>query len=277
MNDAYALLDCGNERRLETLGGVVVARPAPAAAFPPGLGPEAWRKAAMEFTREGGWLGQPPADWSVELNGVRMGLRPAAGGQVGVFPEHAAVAEEVAERLGADISTARILNLFAHTGLATLRLASAGSMEVAHVDAAAAAVRAARENAALSGLAAAPIRWLTDDAATFMRREAKRGKNYQAIVADPPSYGRAGKAEWKLDRDLPRLLDLAAELLKTDGRLLCLTCHSEGWDGAALARQARRVLPDWGEPSVKRLHLRARDGGNDLPAGWAVFLVRDGE
>lgn len=269
----YELVDCGNGRRLEKLGGVIVARPAPAAAFPPALDKAAWDKATLAFSRDASWNGTPPRDWSLELSGVRMRLRPAAGGQVGVFPEHAAVAETVARRLGSGLGETAVLNLFAHTGLATLRLAAAGAAEVAHVDAANTAVRAARENAALSGLDAAKIRWLVDDAAGFMRREVRRGRQYRAVLADPPAYGRAGKNEWKLERDLPGLLELAAALLQSEGRLLCLTCHSEGWDGETLATVTRGFFPGW-RVEAERLVLRASRGGNDLPAGWAVFAER---
>lgn len=271
---AYALVDCGHGRRLEQLGGILVKRPAPAAQFPPALNSAVWDKATLEFSREHGWQGNAPADWRVTLGGVTMALRPANGGQVGIFPEHAAVAASVLTRLGSAIPEARVLNLFAHTGFGSLRLAQAGAAEVTHVDAAGAAVRTARDNAVLSGLEAAPVRWLVDDAATFMRREIRRSRQYEAIMADPPSYGRSGKNEWKLARDLPELLGLSAALLRDKGLLFCLTCHSEGWDGEQLAALVRRALPDWKRPTAEALALPAPGGGHSLPAGWVVFAGR---
>ena len=160
-------------------------------------------------------------------------LRPAAGGQVGVFPEQLEVlpwlTERVAKRRGAEPPA--VLNLFAYTGLATLALAGAGAA-VAHVDASRPAMAWARRNAELSGLADRPIRWLVDDALGFVRREIRRNRRYAGIVLDPPAYGHAGGAVWKLESDLGPLLGAARELLEPDGFLL-LTSHApELWSGA---------------------------------------------
>lgn len=238
----YAFLDCGEGLRLERMGGVTVARPAPGAAWRRGLSPEAWEAAALSFTKEGGWKGDAPPDWRVRLGNAELRLRPMAGGQVGVFPEHAAVAESLL--FLKDFPPGKVspaLNLFAHTGLATLLLAATGRFAVAHVDGAPASVKRARENAALSGLAEKPVRWLVDDALAFLRRETRRGKKYDLILADPPAFGRAGNAGgpgWKLERDLPELLSLARGLL-ADGGVLALSCHSEQWDGERLSRCVR--------------------------------------
>ncbi|MCD8351414.1 MAG: RsmD family RNA methyltransferase [Planctomycetaceae bacterium] len=265
----YALLDCGNERRLERFGDVVVDRPAPAARFAPGLDRNEWDKADLVFSRDGGWQGDAPEDWQVGIGAITMRLRPANGGQVGVFPEHDAVADGVITRLGEALPRANILNLFAHTGLATLRLAAAGASSIVHVDAAPAAVRTAKENAVLSGLDAAPVRWLVDDARGFMLRDARRGRVYDAILADPPAYGRAGKREWKLERDLP-LLFADAIPLTAPGGLFCLTLHSEGWDGNRLLGILAE-FPEWHETEVEALRLSATESGRELPAGWALW------
>lgn len=244
----YALLDCGNGRRLERLGGVTVSRPAPGATGKRGLPDAAWNAAHLTFTRGTsrgtGWRGEAPNDWRVRLGGVTMALRPAAAGQIGVFPEHAAVAEKILSRIAkSENAPLRVLNLFAHTGLATLMLASKGCT-AAHVDGSAAAVKQARENAALSALADKPVRWLTDDALAFMRREVRREKKYDILLADPPAFGRGGSnggkklGEWKLERDLPELLELADKLLERNA-LLALTCHSEGWEDGRLSEAVR--------------------------------------
>lgn len=271
----YDFLDCGNGRRLERLGGVIVDRPAPAAAFPPGLPPERWREASLSFSRETGWLGTAPGDWQAAFEGVRLGLRPASQGQVGVFPEHVIVCDRldaVLDADGANRDEVRILNLFAHTGLATLRLASRGNVAVAHIDAAPAAVRQAKENAALSGMEKAPVRWLVDDALTFMRREVRRGNRYHLILADPPSFGRSGKGgEWKLDRDLPALLEYASALLAPDAAGMCLTCHSEGWSGDKLAGLLRMAMPQLGRIEMGDLPLRSHEGGRTLRTGMAAL------
>jgi 23S rRNA (cytosine1962-C5)-methyltransferase len=166
-----------------------------------------------------------------------------------------------------------VLNLFAHTGLATLAAAQAGAA-VAHVDAARSAVSWARGNAALSGLADRAIRWLVDDAATFVAREARRGRRYDGIVLDPPSFGRAGNRRWRLDDELPRLLD-ACRAVAVDDAFVLLTAHTTGVAGdgmaqeleAAFGRRRKRASID-----VVPLVLDAASGAR-LELGWAVRLA----
>ncbi len=279
-DDTYAFLDCGEGRRLERFGGVLVSRPAPGAAWKRGLPERAWNAAALSFARETGWRGEAPADWRARFGSALLRLRPSGAGRVGVFPEHAAVAGGVLRRCGGapEAGALRALNLFAHTGLATLLLAAAG-FAVVHVDGAAAAVKQARENAALSGLGDAPVRWLTDDAAGFLRRELRRGSRYDVILADPPSFGRGGKGggkktgEWKLERDLPELLDLTRALL-VPGGLLALTCHSEGWEGGRLSeaiRDSGAFTAIEEEPLLLAPSAPDAPRGAPLPSGRAAF------
>ncbi len=274
----YSLVDCGGGRRLERFAGVLAARPAPGAAAPAALPPEAWREAELEFTRRDGWRGVAPPDWRVRFGAAVLNLRPGAGGQLGVFPEHAAVADRLDKLLDESPPPAggwRILNLFAHTGLATLRLAARpGVAALAHVDAAPASMRLARENAAASGLGRAPIRWLVDDVPAFVRREIRRGRTYHLVVADPPAYGRAGKGgEWRLERDLPILLENAAALLAPETGALCLTCHSGGWDGGRLAGAVKAVMPAAARLEGMELELKPESGGRGLAAGFMVLGV----
>ncbi len=275
---SYRFLDCGNGRRLEEFGGVIVSRPAPAAVFAPGLSEDAWAAAALRFDPGGGWTGDAPPDWRCRFGGAVLALRPAAAGQLGVFPEHAAVAERAAALLDRVFpgERAKALNLFAHTGLATLRLAARPETEVAHVDASRASVAAARENARASGLSDARVRWLVDDALGVMRREERRGNRYQLVVADPPSFGRAGRGrrEWKFDRDIQELFARAAGLL-AGGGAACVTCHSAGWTPGRLEGAAREAFPGW-EARGEELRLASPVGGNALPAGAAVYAWRAG-
>lgn len=269
----YALLDCGDKRRLERFGAVLVSRPAPGAAWNRGLPVAAWNAAALAFDKEQGWRGEAPPDWRVRIGGVTMALRPAGAGQIGVFPEHAAVAERILRRHADSPVPLRVLNLFAHTGLATLMLAAAGGFALTHVDGAAASVKQARENAALSDLADRPVRWIAEDAAAYMRRETRRGKRYDILLADPPSFGRGGKGaakEWKLERDLPDLLRLARALLG-DGGLLALTCHSEGWKDGRLSDAVRETggFTNIAEESLTLSPETPR--GNNLPGGRLLF------
>lgn len=275
----YELLDSGVRRRLERFGSLTIDRPAPGAdGFR--LAPDAWAAADLRFDAGSGWSGpaSPAEPWSIDVDGLTMELRPTSSGGLGLYPEHAAnlawLAAQVATRVAAREAAGesgeppRVLNLFAHTGLATLALARAGAA-VAHVDGARAAVAWARRNAELSGLADRPVRWLVDDAATFVGREARRGRRYVGIVLDPPAFGRAGGREWRLGEDLPALLE-ACRSVAAPGAFVLLTAHSESIDGQELAamlhaafggrRDALDVIP---------LDLTATSGAR-LALGWAV-------
>src|SRR5689334_7340325 len=193
----YQLLDAGEGRRLERFGDRVVDRPAPM-AFGWKAAPEAWQRVDLRFDAPSGWRGSAEAlaPWHVEVaDGLTLELRPTGSGGLGIDPEHVANLAWVADQIRDEVARRperqpRVLNLFAHTGLTTLAAARAGAT-VAHVDAARAAVTWARRNAELSGLADRPVRWLVDDATAFVAREARRGRRYDGIVLDPPSFGRA--------------------------------------------------------------------------------------
>ena len=264
------LLDAGVRRRLERFGGVVIDRPAPAAdGFR--LAPEAWASADLRFDPGPGWSGraQPAAPWSIGIAGLTMEVRPTSSGGLGLYPEHAAnlawLEGQVTARAG-DGEPPRVLNLFAHTGLATLALARAGAA-VAHVDAARSAVAWARRNAELSGLADRPVRWLVDDAAAFVAREARRGRRYAGIVLDPPALGRSRGIAWRLEDDLPALLE-ACRAVAALGAFVLLTAHSEHVDGDRLSTLLRTALGP-AAIEVAALELGATSGAR-LALGWAV-------
>jgi 23S rRNA (cytosine1962-C5)-methyltransferase len=262
------LLDAGDGRRLDRFGGRVVDRPAPAADGRR-LRPARWREADLRFEPGDGWSGRVAHDpWAVTIDGLTLELRASPSGGVGLFTEQLAnlawLEARVAER-GAGVT---ILNLFAHTGLLTLAAARAGAA-VAHVDASRPAVAWARRNAELSGLADRPIRWLVDDAASFVVREARRGRRYDGLVLDPPSFGRAGARRWRLLDDLPGLLEACASALAPDGFAL-LTAHTAGVDERFLAHAAAQAL---GRRTldVAPLVLDAESGAR-LELGWAVRI-----
>jgi 23S rRNA (cytosine1962-C5)-methyltransferase len=228
--DDYAFIDAGDGMRLERFGEHVVTRPH-AAAIAGRRARDRWAEADLRFDRERGWSGDglPGArdGWPVRVAGIALELRPTEAGHVGMFPEHASLLPWLQQRVaGQAEAPLSVLNLFAYTGLATLSLASAGAA-VAHVDAARPSVAWARRNAAVSGLADHPIRWLVDDVRGFVAREVRRGRRYDGVVLDPPTYGHgaAGKA-WRLATDLPRLLDDVRRLLVPGGFVL-LTAHTE--------------------------------------------------
>jgi 23S rRNA (cytosine1962-C5)-methyltransferase len=238
--DHYELIDVGDGARLERFGEHVVDRPH-AGALAPRRTPERWADADLRFDRDGGWSGEGLAaartGWPVRLWDIEMGLRPTEAGQVGCFPEHAEqfgwLASQVTERRASG-SSVEVLNLFAYTGLATLAMAGWGAT-VTHVDSSRPSVAWARQNAAANGMDDKPIRWIVEDARAYARREARRGRRYDGIVLDPPSYGHGGTAEpWRLEQDLDGLLDTCEQLLVDDGFIL-LTTHTEGVGPGRLA------------------------------------------
>ena len=179
--------------------------------------------------------------WSIGVAGVTLELRPTEAGQLGLFPEHLAMlpwlTAQVPNRAaldGPDEHQTTVLHVFAYTGLATLALAASGAA-VTHVDSSRPTIAWARANAARSGLSDRPIRWIVDDATAFIHREIRRGRRYDGLILDPPSYGHgpAGQA-WHLERDLPGLFAASARLVASNGFVL-LTAHSPGFDGDRLA------------------------------------------
>jgi 23S rRNA (cytosine1962-C5)-methyltransferase len=228
---SYELLDVGAGGRLERFGDRVVDRPAPGALDDRG-DPGAWREAGLRFDRDRGWSGEAATagPWTIEVAEAELTLelRPTDAGQVGIFPEHLAMLPWLAAR-----GASSVLSLFAYTGLATLALARNG-VAVTHVDASRPSVAWARRNADLSGLADRPIRWIVDDAPTFVRREVRRGRRYDGLIFDPPTYGHGPDGHaWTMDA-LPDLLVDCRSLLEPDGFAL-LTGHTPGYDAERLA------------------------------------------
>jgi len=265
----YELVDCGDGRRLERLGERLIDRPAPTAADAR-RSIAAWDQADLRFDRERGWTGGDEAPWAVDLDGVRLELRPGTAGQLGVYPEHVEFWPWLRDRVR-DRPAARVLNLFASTGATTLTLAAAGA-EVTHVDGARGAVAWARRNADLSRLADRPVRWIVDDALGFTRREARRGRRYDGIVLDPPTYGHAPGARWTIDSGLGELLDAVAGVATEDAFVL-LTAHQTGLEPIDLAAALAAAFGTPGEMTADPIVLTATSGAV-LPLGAAARMIR---
>ncbi len=281
---SYALLDFGDSRRLDRFGTVILDRPAPGAADVPVLDPSAWTTAHARFGRAAGaddLAGWEPADalpstWQVVVGGLRLELRPTPAGQVGLFPEHAELAAWAAEC--ADLAGARlgrppeVLNLFAYTGLVTLALARAGA-RVVHVDASRPAVAWARRNATGAGLGDAPIRWIVEDARAFVAREGRRGRRYDGVVLDPPTYGHApgGGPAWRIETDLGDLLAGCAALTGPAPAFFLLTAHTTGLATGELRAAVHASYGATLERGAEAIALGSRrPDGRQLPAGIAL-------
>lgn len=238
----YELLDSGGGRKLERFGRCVLARPCAQAIWQPCLPPARWEAADASFDREDGqrWHSRErlPESWQIEVDGLRFRLSGTDFGHLGIFPEQ----RDCWQWIDATVRVAppspaplRVLNLFAYSGGATLAAARAGA-EVCHLDASAGMVDWARANAAANDLAAAPIRWIVDDAHKFLVREIRRGRRYEGIVLDPPSFGRGARGEvYKIERDLPRTLELCRQLLSERPLFLLLSAHTSGVTPVVLA------------------------------------------
>ncbi|NTU70860.1 MAG: hypothetical protein HGB10_03445 [Coriobacteriia bacterium] len=246
MHNDYELLDSGDGRKLERFGDVVLARPCGQAVWSTQR-PEIWASATARFERESGWQvradAELPARWTVTVNGITLGLSATPAGHLGVFPETRTVWDWLGESFAmADGAKPSVLNLFAYSGGATLAAARAGC-SVCHVDSSKAMVTRARENAALNDLEAAPIRWIVDDVGKFLDREIRRGRTYDAVMLDPPSFGRGTKGEqYRFDRDLASTLE-RCKALRTDGPgFVLLTSHTQGVTAEQLGAALEDVL-----------------------------------
>lgn len=271
------LIDCGDGRRLERFGRLVADRPAPA-AIGPRRDPSAWRAPDLVYERAGSggrWdRGGTLEPWQVTADTLRFELRPAAGGQLGLFPEHVttwAWLEQATRGAAARLERPpEVLSLFGYTGGGTLACARAGA-RVAHVDASRPAVAWARRNAELSRLAERPVRWLVDDARGFVRRERRRGRVYDGLVVDPPTYGH-GAGAWRIEDDLEPLLGDLAALVGPRPSFILLTAHTPGFDGDRLTALVREHLGVGATSAPLELHARS---GAVLRLGASARWTRD--
>lgn len=241
----YELLDSGAGKKLERFGEFTLVRPEPQAKWAANLPGQRWEAADGEFVKahsgqRGEWKFRKavPARWEMQRKNLKFWVQPAPSGHVGVFPDQACHWDWVSEMTRRPARPVKALCLFGHTGLATLAAAAAGA-EVAHVDASRQAVAQARENQRLSGLEERPIRWIVEDAMTFVRREARRGNRYDAMMIDPPRFGRGPDDEiWKLDQSLPELLAACARLLGDSPAFVLLNVYSTVLTRGRIAMEA---------------------------------------
>jgi 23S rRNA (cytosine1962-C5)-methyltransferase len=276
----YELLDFGAGRKLERFGNFVLDRPSPAAIRAQRRDPELWQQADALFDScdegPGRWdiLTEVPETWDVRHGPVVFHLKLGSQGAIGLFPEQAENWDWIEAHVRAADRPARVLNLFAYTGGSTLAVAAAGA-EVTHVDAARTAIGWARQNAGASGLENATIRWIEEDALKFARRELKRGNSYDAVILDPPSYGRGPRGEsWKLEEQLDEILSVCHELMARGRGFLLVSCHSgELAFAEPLHERVLGGLPELAGSGVVSAHdmrLRTARGDRELQSGAAI-------
>lgn len=278
----YRILDTTDGDKLESWGGKVLVRPDPQIIWRSPKRTEDWGRADAVYHRSskggGEWEYRKrlPESWKISYGELSFVIRPTGFKHTGLFPEQAVNWDFMAEKIKNAGREIRVLNLFAYTGGATLACAAAGA-SVAHVDASKGMVQWARDNAAASNLSDKPIRWLVDDCEKFVKREIRRGSFYDAIVMDPPSYGRGPGGEvWKLEACIYDLVKTCAGVLSDKPLFFLLNSYTTGLSPSVMAYILNDVLTPTrgGRVSADEIGLRVESTGWVLPCGstaiWEV-------
>ena len=243
----YELLDCGGGEKLERWGEQYLVRPDPQAIWDSPRKNPAWKRANARYLRSqsggGHWEKKTlPESWKIRYRDLTFQVKPMNFKHTGLFPEQAVNWDFAMEKIRNAGRPIRVLNLFAYTGGATVACAKAGA-SVCHVDAAKGMVAWARENARLSGLGEAPIRWIVDDCGKFVEREIRRGSKYDAVIMDPPSYGRGPGGEiWKLEDNVYDLITLTEQVLSDDPLFFAINSYTEGLSPAVMEYIVKTTL-----------------------------------
>lgn len=269
----YEVIDTSAGEKLERWGDYLLVRPDPQVIWSTPRTHRGWRSMNGHYHRSarggGEWeFFNLPQQWSISYRELTFNLKPFSFKHTGLFPEQAANWDWFSEKIRNADRPVKLLNLFAYTGGATLAAAAAGA-SVTHVDASKGMVSWAKENAAASGLGNAPIRWLVDDCQKFVEREIRRGNHYDAIIMDPPSYGRGPKGEiWKLEDAIHPLVQLCAKLLSKEPLFFLINSYTTGLQPAVLAYLLGTELKRFGGiVDSQEVGLPVSENGLVLPCG----------
>ena len=279
----YKVIDCSAGEKLEHWGPYTLVRPDPQVIWNTPKTEKGWKKMNGHYHRSakggGEWeFFDLPEEWTIHYSlpinrELTFHLKPFSFKHTGLFPEQAAnwdwFSKLIADAKAKDPSREiKVLNLFAYTGGATLAAAAAGA-NVTHVDASKGMVNWAKENAISSGLGDAPIRWLVDDCVKFVEREIRRGNHYDAIIMDPPSYGRGPKGEiWKIEESVYPLVLLCTQILSDHPLFFLINSYTTGLQPAVLTYMIRTALKDFdGTVTSEEIGLPVTSNGLVLPCG----------
>lgn len=282
----FEVIDTSAGEKLERWKDVILARPDPQVIWNTPKGKE-WNRINARYLRSSSGGGQwdiktmDKSEWTLEYKGLVFKISPTGFKHTGLFPEQAVNWDFMKDKITAAKADGKteinVLNLFAYTGGATLACAQAGA-KVCHVDASKGMVNWARENAALSGLQTAPIRWIVDDCKKFVEREIRRGNRYDALVMDPPSYGRGPGGEvWKLEDQVYELVDLCAQVLVDEPLFFLLNSYTTGLSpsvmeyilGVTVGKNRK------GKVSSSEIGLPVTKTGFVLPCGSTAIWERE--
>lgn len=272
--NTYQLLDSGNFQKLEQVGSYRLVRPAPQAIWKPAQPQTLWDTAQAIYHRSssggGDWeyKQQLPENWNVTYHGLTMQIKMTNFGHLGLFAEQGDNWDWIQDQISKANHPVNVLNTFAYTGGSSLAAAAAGA-NVVHLDAAKGIVGWARENAQLCRLEDRPIRWLIEDVSKFVAREIRRGNQYDAIILDPPSFGRGAKNEvWKFEQDLPLLLDNCRQILSKNPLFMLLSAHTPGFTPLALENLLADMMSGFGgRLSSAEMIIPQENSNRVLPSG----------
>lgn len=278
----YEILDTSGGEKLERWGRYILLRPDPQIIWNTPKKEKEWNQLNGHYHRSsrggGEWeFFDLPDEWSISYRDLRFHLKPFSFKHTGLFPEQAVNWDWISDKIQKADRPIKILNLFAYTGGATLAAAKAGA-SVTHVDASKGMVAWAKENAAASGLADAPIRYLVDDCVKFVEREIRRGNTYDGIIMDPPSYGRGPKGEvWKMEENIYPLLEKTALLLHGHSLFFLLNSYTTGLQPAVLTYLLSTAIVRklGGRVTSSEIGLPVKSSGLILPCGASGRWVKD--
>ena len=276
----YTIIDTSDGEKLEYWGKYSLIRPDPQVIWKTEKKHPLWRRADASYKRSrsggGAWSeNRLPESWNINYKDLTFKIKPMGFKHTGLFPEQATNWDwmrALIENAGRPIS---VLNLFAYTGGATVAAAKAGAA-VCHVDASRGMVAAAKENAALSGLSDAPIRYIVDDCKKFIEREIRRGRRYDAVIMDPPSYGRGPTGEvWKIEENIDELVALTSEVLSDTPLFFLLNSYTTGLSASTMKyiTDARLLSKFSGTSAADELGLAVKESGLALPCGSSVRVT----
>lgn len=270
----YEVIDCSKGEKLERWGKYILLRPDPQVIWDTEKTAPQWKKLNGHYHRSskggGEWeFFHLPEQWSINYKELTFQLKPFSFKHTGLFPEQAANWDWFGEKIKNAGRPVKVLNLFAYTGGATLAAAKAGA-SVTHVDASKGMVAWAKENARSSNLESAPIRWIVDDCVKFVERELRRGNHYDAIIMDPPSYGRGPTGEvWKLEENLYPFVELVSGVLSDNPLFIILNSYTTGLAPSVVTYILESIITkEFGGHTVSdELGLPVSETGLVLPCG----------
>ncbi len=270
----YEVLDCSDGEKLERWGNYILVRPDPQVIWQTKRADRLWSGYDARYARSssggGRWSQHSlPDRWTIGYRDLTFNVKPMNFKHTGIFPEQAANWDFIDEKIRSAGRPVSVLNLFAYTGGATIAAAAAGA-SVCHVDAAKGMVAWAKENAKSSGLEDRPIRYIVDDCAKFVEREIRRGRRYDAVIMDPPSYGRGPSGEiWKLEKDLYPFVSLVAGVLSDDPLFMIINSYTTGLAPSVLGYILDSIVGKkfGGHSECGELGLPVTDSGLVLPCG----------